>query len=698
MPDLRRASILALAALAGAAGAGSARADVSPRVPVVVSLATPASPARVVELERRVPGLDVERRFPTVDTIAGRVPADGLAALSELDAVRRVHPDVRVRAASDTAREWFGVDAARRDAPWLDGAIGERSLTAAVVDSGIDARSTELDGSRVVASLDCAGPPAGCRPVEAADTYGHGTHIAGTIAGEHVGVAPRARLVSLRVLDETGAGDSSDVIAAIDWVLAHRSEMPVDVINLSLAGGTCSDGADPLSLAADRAFDAGVVVVAAAGNAGPGTCTVGSPGAARGAIAVGAMSDPDDLLSPGFGLAPTSSRGPTADGRVKPDVVAPGVNITSALPCGAAPACDALGGRSGSSMAAAFVSGLALLVLDARPRESPPEVRRVITSTAIDWAFGGARQMPRTSGADADYGAGRLDAYAALRAAGVTGLRAGPPVPGHVATGGRLRRHDAAVDVPVQVTNAAYPLAATLLAVPKRAGRSAALLDLELLDARGARIASDAMDGRQAQVGLLAPEPGAYTLRVTRRSGAGRFVLDVSGGLDPVTTRTPGPSTAPSPPGTGAVAGPADRPALGLTPAQAPAFGCAVDDASQRSLRRALVRGITFRVRCTRPFTARLRLSAGRRSKRTSAAVVARGRTPEMRRTTAVVRIRFPRRAVRRLMARRVVPVRLAGTATDAGGRTAAVRKRLTLTARPRPAPRRAQPRAPHGS
>src|SRR3990172_4928472 len=117
------------------------------------------------------------------------------------------------------------------------------------------------------------------------------------------------------------------VISGVNWVVQNKALYGIEVMNLSLGSAGCSNGSDSLSLAINSAVSNGIVAAVAAGNSGPKTCTIGSPGAAQNAITVGAMADVGEL---GFSIASFSSRGPTADNRIKPDVVAPGVSITAA--------------------------------------------------------------------------------------------------------------------------------------------------------------------------------------------------------------------------------------------------------------------------------------------------------------------------------------------------------------------------------
>ena len=251
-----------------------------------------------------------------------------------------------------------------------------------------------------------------------ADAYGHGTHVAGIIAGSgggsrsadgtaYVGMAPGAELVSLRVLDGTGNGYVSDVILALEWAIKNKARYKLRVVNVSLGhAATETYATDPMALAVERAVSAGLVVVASAGNLGKsadGTPLVGavvSPGFTPGALTVGALNTRGTVARSDDAVASYSSRGPVGDPddsstwEVKPDLVAPGnAIIATGLPgtylydtltdrhvTGAA------GGTyltlSGSSMATAVVSGAVAQLLQSTPDLTPAQVKFLLQVTA----------------------------------------------------------------------------------------------------------------------------------------------------------------------------------------------------------------------------------------------------------------------------------------------------------------------------
>jgi len=208
-----------------------------------------------------------------------------------------------------------------------------------------------------------------------------------------VGVAPGANIVAVRAFDAEGSGRYIDVIKAIAWVVAHRDEYAIRVLNLSFSGEPSTRyWQDPLNQAVMAAWRAGIVVVAAAGNSGPQPMTIGVPGNVPYVITVGAMTDsytPFDTTDDA--LATFSSAGPTAEGFVKPEVVAPGGHIWGLMPPhGWIPArypqyrhpdADYFN-MSGTSQSAAIVSGIVALMLQTDPSLKPDDVKCRLMATA----------------------------------------------------------------------------------------------------------------------------------------------------------------------------------------------------------------------------------------------------------------------------------------------------------------------------
>ena len=285
--------------------------------------------------------------------------------------VGKVWLDAPVKAALDHSVPQIGAPAA-----WQAGHTGA-GTEVAVLDSGIDTDHPDL-ADAVVAAQDFTGSDTGT-----ADAYGHGTHVASIITGSgtasggrYRGVAPDTRLLNAKVIDDTGSGSDSTVIAGMEWAVARGA----DVLNLSLGNDFPSDGTDPVSLAVDRlTADSGALFVVASGNTGPTATSIGSPGAADAALTVGAV-DRDDRL------ADFSSRGPRPDGAIKPDLTAPGVGIVAAR------AADATIGEpvgtdylrlGGTSMAAPHVAGAAAILAAQHPGWNAADLKAALMDTAV---------------------------------------------------------------------------------------------------------------------------------------------------------------------------------------------------------------------------------------------------------------------------------------------------------------------------
>jgi len=332
-----------------------------------------------------------------------RVTAGQASALQNDPDVDHLSIDATLKSlAIDPIDEGIGADQVWAGAGRLTPLSG-KGVTVAVIDSGMDLSHAALRG-RVIRSVDFIGG-------DGVDHFGHGTHVAAIIAGqrgatadtsEYQGVAPGAYLLNLRVLDGTGAGKASDVIEAIDWAIDHQRDYNIRIINLSLGAPVLqSYRDDPVCEAVARAVDAGILVVTAAGNNGhaaDGRSIVGgitSPGNSPYAITVGALDTNATPQRSDDSVATFSSMGPTRfDLVLKPDLVAPGRRITSAEAQGSYLSVNfpeqhiAGAGRngyirgSGTSMAAAVVSGAAALLIEERPGVKPAALKIALQLTS----------------------------------------------------------------------------------------------------------------------------------------------------------------------------------------------------------------------------------------------------------------------------------------------------------------------------
>ncbi len=259
------------------------------------------------------------------------------------------------------ARQW-SLDRWRMETAWtISRGTGTR---VAVIDTGVQADHPDLAGQVLAGQTFLSG--GAVRPVAAIDGHGHGTHVAGTIAartGNRIGiagVAPAARIVPVKVLEDEGYGTDADVAYGIAWA----TQQQVDVINLSLGGPP----SNAISLAVHHAICNGVTVVAAAGNSGPWS-PPSYPAADEGVIGVAASA-------PGDALAIFSSHGSWVD------VTAPGDAVLSTVPT----YLNRIGYKnmSGTSMAAPHVAGVAALLASANPTWTPAEIAAALTATATD--------------------------------------------------------------------------------------------------------------------------------------------------------------------------------------------------------------------------------------------------------------------------------------------------------------------------
>src|SRR4051812_23781530 len=342
-------------------------------------------------------------------------------ALSQDTDVRHIAGNTRVFRMMAVTTEATGADQVWAGVERLRGVTG-RGVTIAVIDSGIAPHASVRD--RVLASVDFTGPNGAAR-----DEYGHGTHVAGIIAESgrdgFGGMAPGASLLNLKALKADGSGSTADVIEAIDWAVANRRAYNIRIINLSLGHPVLeSYRDDPLCQAAQRAIDAGILVVAAAGNFGKtedGRPIVGgiiSPGNTPSVLTVGAVNAKATARRSDDVMATYSSRGPTAiDGVLKPELVAPGNKIAAASAPGSYLArtypervVSGAGGAayielSGTSMAGGGGTGGAGLLLEARPELTPAQVKAALQLTSSRVAGAGLIEA----------GAGSLNVAAAVR-------------------------------------------------------------------------------------------------------------------------------------------------------------------------------------------------------------------------------------------------------------------------------------------
>ncbi len=404
------AVLLVLALVATGIGGPAASAGGQRELRSVIVRAEPGAGNQAQRSVMSVGG-EVSRRLNLINGFASRVPAKALLALESMPGVASVTPDATLRplhavdgfdaegesgSLYNTARQigtkWY----------WNKGFTG-RGVDVAVIDTGaVPVRGLSTKNKLVLGpdlSFESQSPN-----LRDLDTYGHGTHMAGIIAGrdpgtyelnenhhDFIGIAPGARIVSLKVANAMGATDVSQVIAAIEWVIAHRRSGDLNIRVLNLSFGT--DGIqgyrlDPLSYAVEQAWHHGIVVVAAAGNAGFASTKLNNPAYNPWVIAVGA-SDTRGSMSVHDDVVPAFSS--TGDSKRNPDLVAPGKSIVSLRVTGShldqahpeGVVNDRFFKGTGTSQAAAVVSGAAALIIEQRPEIKPDQLKDLLKSTAV---------------------------------------------------------------------------------------------------------------------------------------------------------------------------------------------------------------------------------------------------------------------------------------------------------------------------
>jgi serine protease AprX len=337
------------------------------------------------------------RRLPLIGGFAARVPAGTVARLSASPLVRTASPNVslsvRDDGSSDAATSMAIVRGASGAQAVQDAGGDGSGVGIAVVDSGV-MRVQGLDSGQLVRGPDFS-DESGNSDLRGLDTFGHGTHLAGVIAGRDgdvTGVAPGATVVSVKVADSDGQTSLLRVLLGLDWVRRHQDDagLNIRIVNLSLGVDASSAGyvRDPLAYAAEALWRSGLVVVAAAGNKGADATSLDVPAADPFVIAVGALDTNGTLDPSDDGVASFSSRG---NGR-NPDFLAPGTGIVSFRVPGSSLDMQFPGARvgdryfrgSGTSQATAVASGLAALVLQQRPNLAPDQVKAVLDATGRD--------------------------------------------------------------------------------------------------------------------------------------------------------------------------------------------------------------------------------------------------------------------------------------------------------------------------
>ena len=520
-------------------------ADPVDSIEVVVVLGDETAAGRS---EQSLPDQALRYRYQLIPAFSAGLNKGQIIALSKQPGVVRVEEDFTVSISNNGASADFGTALARTNYG-VDGT----GVGICVTDTGLDPGHEQLDDVGKIAgwfdSINGSATPN--------DGHGHGTHVAATAAGSgtgganaalYQGAAPGATLYGAKVLDNSGFSVGSSIAQGVDWCAAQTG---VDIISMSLGSDTPSDGLDSLSLTVNAAVDAGKIVVIAAGNAGDGKSSIGSPGAAEKAITVGAVAGwslpvAASNHSDGVYLASFTSRGPilATPSYIKPDISAPGVSITSAE-AGSTGDYDT---SSGTSMATPFVAGAVALMLDADGTLTDADVKSILSATSKDRG---------PAGKDNDWGWGLIDGLAVVAEASADASYTPTPFPTYTSISGSVADNGLwqyAFDLTAADLN--IPIAATILID----GELVCTLDIgplgcfrwewdpdldaRLLDPSSTEIATSTcvvgscgFIGRQETLDAMPTTAGTYTIEVFPWEGTetgGDFDVYLSRGpLDP---------------------------------------------------------------------------------------------------------------------------------------------------------------------
>ena len=321
-----------------------------------------------------------------IDALTGRVPVDRILDATTLPGVIMLELDGILSVTNGDSAVLHGVDTV-----WADTGYDGAGSAVAIIDTGIDGAHASLDDldddnstndPKVIAFYDAVNNPGLTNGTEVFpyDDQGHGSHCAGTTAGtgapnyDHIGMAPQAFLVGVKVLDAAGSGSFATVMAGMEWTVEHRYEFNIRAASMSLGGPGpiewTSSEEDSVNRYANEMMAAGVAIFIAAGNSAV-TAQIGTPGSAEDAITVGA-------LDKNSAIAIYSSQGPTEELRVKPNIAYVGSNVMSVQ----ANSGDQYTDMSGTSMATPGAAGVAALMFQANPDLSPFDIKNIMQETA----------------------------------------------------------------------------------------------------------------------------------------------------------------------------------------------------------------------------------------------------------------------------------------------------------------------------
>lgn len=354
-------------------------------LPLIIDFDHTPGDVEVAMLEREIE-FQHQWTLEGIDALAGRVPVNQILDATTLPGVVMLELDGLLAVNNGDAAVLHGVDTV-----WADTGYDGAGSAVAIIDTGIDGAHASLDDMdddnstddpKVIAFYDPVNNPSLTNGTEVFpyDDQGHGSHCAGTTAGtgapnyEHIGMAPQAFLVGVKVLDAGGSGSFATVMAGMEWTVENRYKFNIRAASMSLGGPGLAEWAssddDSVNRYANEMMSAGIAIFIAAGNNGV-SAQIGTPGSAEDAITVGA-------LDKNSAIAVYSSQGPTEEGRVKPNIAYVGSSVMSvAFNTG-----DQYTDMSGTSMATPGAAGVAALMYQANPDLSPFDIKNIMQESA----------------------------------------------------------------------------------------------------------------------------------------------------------------------------------------------------------------------------------------------------------------------------------------------------------------------------